>query len=48
VDRNLLDQDDFLARNLFLLQNPFESLDEIQCFPVLQGVDDQQNVMINN
>jgi hypothetical protein len=44
----LLDQDDFLRGDVFLLQDPFQLPEASRRLGVLQRIDDQEDVMVND
>jgi basic secretory peptidase family protein len=48
LHRHLLDQDDFLGGHVMLLQNPLQVPQTGDRFGILQGVDNQQDVMIDD
>src|SRR5581483_8838582 len=48
VNRDLLNEDDLLSSNVFLLQHPFQVPEEDRRFRILQCVDDELDVMVND
>jgi hypothetical protein len=44
----LIDQDDLLGGDVFLLQRPFQAPHAGNRFRILQRVDDQEDVMVND